>query len=428
MSATARRQAPDWFRELGFDTAEPVRRASASLVVFVGIVLLALYLATGEYGNIYGTDPFTNAVHARALAEDQDPILEELDGFVTPEFQRFQHWLVDAPDGVTAQYPPGTAIWAAPFYALSDTSLRSATFTEQGVEDGADFAFDVPSTFAPATFAAALSVAISITVFGLTISPLLSRRATVSSMVAAGLGTGAWSVAADKLWQHGPAMMCISLGTYFASRNRFAASGFAFAAGVLVRPRSAVIAACIGIAIAIRRRSIKEISLLGAVSMLGVVALAVHNSAVFDSYSLAGGYRLTGFNGETTNSPLVVAGRLAGSLVHERVGIAWSSPFVIVALYAAVKTRRGTPDWALGAAIGGVLYLVIQFRTNRLTGGTSFFSYRYPLEALMAAGPLLAFSTWHWVQESPIGKKVLAATIALSIGAHGVASLLTTVQ
>ncbi len=400
--------------------------------VIVAVLLVVLYSATARYSAPYGVDAFTNAAQARAFAEDQDSTLEEFSGFETDEFRGSLAWFVESPEGVTSQYPPGAAAWATPFY-LFDSSFEFQEFSNEtplsGSQDvaAADvIEFDVPiPNLAPASLAAALSVAIAMAFFMLTLSKVMPAKAAALSVALAAIGTGAWSVAADRLWQHGPAMMCISGGTYLASINRFAASGLFFGAGVIVRPHTAVVAAGIGVVVAWRRRSLREMSLLGGVSALGLVALVVYNNSVFGSPSISGGYSSAFGNRLVSESPFTVIGRLAGSLVHLQVGILWTSPFIALSLFALWKARGSAPDWSVGAALGGFAYLVIQFRANRLTGGGDFFSYRYPLEALMAAGPLLAISTWTWLQEPGRNRRVFAVLAGLSVFAHGAGAVLT---
>ena len=398
-------------------------RQRAGILLFMG--LLFVYLLTGEYGNLYGADPFTNAVQARAFADDQHPVLEELTGLERPQHQGVVAWLVESPGGTTSQYPPGTALWATPFY-LIDTSQTPLLLTSvEASGNTVTEQLSVPATFAPATVAAALSVALAMAFFYLTLANELPARAALGSTLLAGLGTGAWSVAADKLWQHGPAMMCISIGTYFASRGRYAASGLAFGAGVLVRPHTAVIAACIGLAVACSTRSVRALVNMGLTSVLGLIALFIYNDAVFGSPSVSGGYG-GGFGDQFVgSSPWLLVARLVGSLVDARVGILWTSPFLGLAGIAAVRHIRTIPPWAIGAMLGGVVYLIVQLRANRLTGGTGFFSYRYPLEALMAAGPALAISVWHWTT-NPMRVRLLAVLGTLSVIAHGVGSLMPT--
>ncbi len=403
-----------------------VTQASDKRAVFVVTLLLFLvYLATAEYSNPYGTDAFSNAAQARAFAADQDPILEEFDGTPDDRFRGAFAWFTQAPGGTTSQYPPGAAAWGAVFY-LADSSLGERTATWTTGEGEVEITYATPSTYVPAAIAAALSVAIAIGFLGLTLHTQFSRNSTIAAMVTAGLGTGAWSVASDKLWQHGPAMMCISAGTYLASRDRFAAAGVAFAAGVLVRPHTAIVAALIGVAVAVSRRSVREISTLGFISFLGLAVLLAYNNAVFGSYSLSGGYSAVFSDRLTSVSFQVFAIRLVQSFTHGQVGMVWSSPFIVPVIWASWKHRRDAPDWAIGAALGGIAYLMIQYRANRVTGGSGFFSYRYPLEALMAAAPLFAFSARSWLADNDRGKRLLGVTIVLSILAHGFGSLAAT--
>ena len=383
-------------------------------IVVVAIGLFLLYASTATYTNFYGTDAFTNAAFSRALADDQSPILEEHAALATAENRGVAGWFVDSPRGTVAQYPPLTALLAAPLYAF-ETGYEQNSFT---TPDGRSIVVATPTSYVPASVTSALSVAIAVGFFGLAVSRLMPRSATLAAMAVGGLGTGAWSVASDRLWQHGPAMMFISIGTYFASRDRFVASGFAFGAAVLIRPHTAVIAATIGIAVAISRRSIREMLQLGATSFSGVVLLAIYNNAVFGDLSVSGGYGGGFADRVVGSSPLLLVQRMGEMFVHFRVGILWSSPFIALSIWALVKHRKSSPDWAVGAALGAVVYLVIQFRANRVTGGDGFFSYRYPLEALMAAGPMLAYSTWLYLQDEGIRRRLFTVLAIASVGFH----------
>ena len=396
---------------LGVDAKEASPKRA---IVLVGLALFVLYALTATYTNFYGTDAFTNAAFARALADDQSVVLEELEGLETPQNQGIAGWFVESPQGTVAQYPPLTALLAAPLYTFN-TDYEETSFT---TPDGRPLTVATPVTYVPASVTSALSVAIAMVFFGLTLSRVMPGRATLLAMAVGGLGTGAWSVASDRLWQHGPAMMCISIGTYFASRDRFVASGLAFGAGVLIRPHTVVVAALIGIAVAINRRSIREMLALGTASFLGVVALALYNNAVFGDLSISGGYGGGFADRVVGSSPLLLVQRMAEAFVHLRVGILWSSPFIALSLWALVKHRKSSPDWAVGAALGAVAYLVIQFRANRVTGGDGFFGYRYLLEALMAAGPMLAYSTWLYLQDEGIRRRLFAVLAIASGGFH----------
>ena len=88
----------------------PTDLGNRKLLLLASLGLIVVYLLTGTYSGFYGPDAFTNAAQARAFADDQDPILEDMAGFTSPEFRGTVAWFSDAPDGVTSQYPPGTAI------------------------------------------------------------------------------------------------------------------------------------------------------------------------------------------------------------------------------------------------------------------------------------------------------------------------------
>ena len=102
-----------------------------------------------------------------------------------------------------------------------------------------------------------------------------------------------------------------------------------------------------------------------------------------------------------------------------------TSPFFLVGFVAMVAARRGTPDWAVGAAIGGVAYLLIQYKANRVSGGGGFFGYRYPLEALMAMAPMMAITVRSWLGDDRLRVRIFAALAILSIAMHGYGAVTT---
>jgi hypothetical protein len=75
--------------------------------------------------------------------------------------------------------------------------------------------------------------------------------------------------------------------------------------------------------------------------------------------------------------------------------------------------------------VGGLLYLLVQLKANRFSGGEFFFSYRYPLEALTAAAPLLALAYAGWVAHRRSINLLFFMALAISIVFQAVASLST---
>jgi hypothetical protein len=83
------------------------------------------------------------------------------------------------------------------------------------------------------------------------------------------------------------------------------------------------------------------------------------------------------------------------------------------------------PDWALAADVGGVLYLLIQWRANRFSGGAAFFAYRYPMETLTVMAPGLYLGYQRWVRGRPLAERALRFSLAVSVAAQGTGALLT---
>lgn len=389
-----------------------------------GLALLALlYAATATWSTPYFVDAFTNAVQARTMAADGTVFVEGYDHVLGPPYEGQLTWLVPAGEGTTSQYPPGTAAWAAPFYLFdTSTEVTSVVFAEG--PDPETIRIVVPS-LAPAAVAAVVSVVIAMGFLAATIRRVMGDRATLVAVAGAALGTGAWSIAADMLWQHGPAMMCISAGVWAAATDRFRWSGLAFAAAILVRPHTALIAASLGLVMALRRRAWQPVVWIGLCSSLGLVALIAYNDAVFGSPSISGGYGGVFTDRLVSTGVGAFVGRAVGVFVDPDVGMLLYSPFLVLCILGAIRVRRTAPDWALGAFVGALAYLIVQIRANRISGGGGFFAYRYPLEALMAAGPYLAMAARDWVGSDENRRRILGAALAGSVAIHGLGAITT---
>jgi len=65
--------------------------------------------------------------------------------------------------------------------------------------------------------------------------------------------------------------------------------------------------------------------------------------------------------------------------------------------------------------------LLVQFRLNRYSGGDGFWSYRYPIEAVVAAAPALSVAAQRlWTSGRP-GRMAILASAAASIVFHLIA-------
>ena len=376
------------------------------IFVMVFAPLAAIYLATATYGLPYHIDPYTNAVTGWQMGMTGSVVLEGYEVATEPEQFGNIAWVAESPKGPVSQYPPGAAAMSAPLYRIFSQQMSLETVHGFNDEDAEPVELEVPN-LVPATITAALTAAAAV---GLVASTLLEVGATRSQAMAAGyvagLGTTMWAVASDQLWQHGPAVLWLALGIYLAARDRFVWSGLTFGAAVLTRPHLALIAAAVGIGLAVARRSFSPILKVGAGSAAGLGALFALNWWIWGEVTLNGGYR-GDFVGEVISGD--VGGYLenvAGGLFDVSHGLFVYSPFLLVLVPGLWTAFRRAPDWARSAAVGGVIYLLVQWKANRFSGGEGFTGYRYPLEALAAAAVVLFASYRAWVPTRPLMAKV----------------------
>ena len=97
------------------------------------------------------------------------------------------------------------------------------------------------------------------------------------------------------------------------------------------------------------------------------------------------------------------------------------SPFVLILLLGVRTGWRAAPSWARGAAVGGLIYFLIQMKANRYSGGGGFTGYRYPLEPLMAAAPLLVYVFREWVTVNRLRQRVFVFTALSAVALQTVA-------
>jgi alpha-1,2-mannosyltransferase len=149
---------------------------------------------------------------------------------------------------------------------------------------------------------------------------------------------------------------------------------------------------------------------------MGLALLVAYNTVVFGAPSIAGGYG-SGFNERTSSLDLVeYAGNIALALVHPLRGLLIFSPFLILLIPGLKAAWRAAPAWVQGSALGGLLYLLLQLKANRYSGGSGFWGYRYPLETLAAAAPLLLLAYSEWVErQSELIRKLFRWLVIASV-------------
>ena len=166
--------------------------------------------------------------------------------------------------------------------------------------------------------------------------------------LAFGLGSCAWPISSQALWQHPASTFCLSLGAWFLLRSRerpraAAWCGAAFGTAVLCRPATAVVVVCAGVYLlwVDRRRCLAYI--LGGLPFL--VSLTVYNASFFGnplvfgqsvvSQSLA--LRDTGSASLWQSS---WRESLPGLLISPGRGLIWFSPVLLFGFLSAVAVWR----------------------------------------------------------------------------------------
>lgn len=389
---------------------------NSKLFLIVAGPLLVVYMLTATWSYPSYNDTFTNSVVAWSLGTNASVYLDD---HVDLAGTNWPGWIVEAGESSTGKYPPGAALVAAPVYAVWPADAEWITapddqFGEFWAPGRQSVTFPL-HPMGPAAITASGTTAVAMGLLALVFSRIgPSRASAVVGGYVAGLGTAAWSVASDQLWQHGPAMMWIALALLLSERH-LVSSGFAYGLAILTRPPLAVIAATTGLYKSLRERSVRPSILIGFGALTGLALILAYNAWVFDSASISGGYG-SGF----TDRALALEGvayvrNLFYAGFSSDRGLFVFSPFLLVLVPGLPSAWRAAPDWAKGAGIGSVIYLLVQYKANRYSGGSNFPTYRYPLEAMATAAPLLFLSYVEWVSRRPRMVGLLSVTVALAV-------------
>jgi hypothetical protein len=382
-------------------------RAEASrwtlwLAVFVPLTLL--YLLTMRTNPMdMSADPAAVTPSAWQLAHFGTP---RLPSSVEP-FGYHNDWLIPSGSGhVVSNRQPGLVWLASPFYwVMSGAGIGNVV---------------------PAGIAAALLGGAAMATLALVARRLVPAKTSVAVGLLAGVATTTWSVSGTALWPHGPDQLFLAASMEALAAGAAGCAGLAFAAAILTRPPLAIVAAVTGVWQSWTRRSWRPALEIGAISSVALFGLLRYSHTFWrggldSQYAAAGGGFVRPFFGLGPAALGNFALNIVGTLIAPSRGILWGAPFLVVLLPGLRSAWRTAPQWARAAAIGGALYLLVQLKGNRFSGGDRFWSYRYPLEALTLAAPLLIIAWRDWVSRTPRRRATFfaLAVIAVSLQAIG---------
>ena len=195
------------------------------VAVILTLVLVVIYNLNGRDSDSVDAVPAT--LLPVSLLTDRDTRLNEFQTLFQPQPKLLQAAVVfgavQKKDGdLISSYPLGGALLATPFYAVAQFF---------GVLDYHDWM----SYRLTAKLTASIMVAVSAAVLFLVLIQLMPLPGALWLSLAYGLGTGAFSIASQAMWQHAPGMLCLSLvllGILNLDRRAIGGTWVAFATGL----------------------------------------------------------------------------------------------------------------------------------------------------------------------------------------------------
>jgi hypothetical protein len=270
-------------------------------------------------------------------------------------------------------------------------------------------------------FVAAACVAGSAAFVLLAATALTTRRRAIAITIVYGLGSSAWSIASQGLYQHGPNLLFLALGAWALVRARPRTAGLALAAATWCRPTSALVLACAGAwLVGVDRRRAARFAVAAALLLVPLACVqwrwlgapwATGQTARAAAIALA----KTG-RADPWQTPLAVGA--AGLLVSPSRGLLVFSPLFalsFVGAFVAFRDRRWSPLRPL--AIASALLLLIACKWFDWWGG-----WTYGYRPLVDLTPLLALLLTP-VVEPLLARRLVAgvagALLAWSIAVQG---------
>jgi hypothetical protein len=309
----------------GFDpvTTDKIRDSRLWLLVFVPVAILYLLSAHWTLNN---ADSIAAAWPAWALVHHGTLHLEHVAHLpINPWFMRGAH------GHLVSSRMPGVSLISVPMQVV--------------------FGWTRLDPMAPSVATASVVAAAAAANMTLVLRRISNARVALVGGLVLAAGTCLWTVAGAELWAHGPDALWLSAILLAVTRSRFWLAGFFGTAAVLTRPHLVVAIMCIGLAVAIGRRTVRPLIAVGLPAAMGLVGVIAYNWYLFGTATLsAGSYSYAGTTvirgtGSTFGSSLHAwSDSAAGMLVSPSRGLLAYTPIVLVALFALRSSWRELPD------------------------------------------------------------------------------------
>jgi hypothetical protein len=353
--------------------------------IFVAVVILAIY----AFGQPWEARGHVSDVHATTLPAWH---FVETGSWDLSTYANLNPWFVETENGVFSMRTPGILGAAAVGYFLT------SPFT--------DGFYDWPGivTAIVAAWLSVLLVAAS--------AERLAKGSWLPTAILFGLGTATWAVSADQLWPHGPAQLAIAAGLYLMIRGRDMWAGVFLGLAVLMRPITIILGLGMAVTKAVTSRSWKPLMTIGLPTVVGGVAYLAFNRILFGSFSPMAAYDavggligLDGIGGTIANQISALFGFRHGVLV-------WSS-WLLVCAFGLRWMKGKVPSWVWWTPTIALAYVIVH-SSLEIASGAMVYNYRYPLEALALATPMLAATVTQF-ETTHRRRFILAGAVAASV-------------
>lgn len=388
---------PDALRRAVVDVDRRISSSDVLLWFVACLPLLALYLVTARTdAYAMSIDPASVTSSAWQLAHHGTPRLAD-------SVSNLGAWMIPSGPGYTiSNRAPGLIGLAAVFYWLFP---------------GASI-FDV----APASIAAAVVTSAAVGTLAVVLRRIASARVALAASLILGTATTTWAVSGTALWPHGPDQLYLVIAMLALASGRNAWAGLAFALAILTRPPLAVVAAVAGCWASWVRRSPRPGIVIGAISGCGLVGFLWYshvfwNGGLQSQYTeaVAGANPIRQFFDVSPHALGQLLINIAGTLVSPGRGVLFGAPFLLALAPGLRQAWKEAPEWVRSAAASGVVYMLVQLKTNRFSGGDAFWSYRYPLETLTLMTPLLLLAWRAYTVRTPRRRAAFASLVTVAV-------------
>ncbi len=316
---------------------------------------------------------------------------------------------------LVSSYPQGAAMLAVPFFAVAQYTGYLKQWHHYRVVG---------------KIAASTMVALSALFVFLALKLSIETPAAWLIALFYGLGTSAWSISSQELWQHGPGSLCLAIAVYALCRmerqpcHRFAViAGFFLGFAIYCRLLNAIPAGALALFMLIHHRRHLIAFLAPLLCMAGVIAY--YNLSTFGN--LTGGYdaiyqskvhawrQLDSHN--VYSHPLGQG--LADILLSPSRGLLIYSPYLLPAFAGALYFWRRPASTLQRYLLLWVLLMSMVLAKNVLWWGGATFGPRYFSETCVAL-TLLVGGAWPYLKRFGFMKLLFIACGVLSIFIHGI--------